>query len=640
MSATKMSSLSSRPLSYFTWLTLALVALLACASSRVSADSQIDETYTETDKLVRHINPADFDKTVSTDARLVFFGSNFCVHCRAFTPVWLEAQKRSDALKNIFHLEKVECSGRAENEDLCIDQKVTGYPTVKLFFDGEYQEEFLEKRDIATLNAYIDKKTEEYLTNAAPTVKETVAKAAGAVGAKLAEALPSASDVKAAVDDGSAAVKKAIEELTELATAGTKPRSDVNPDGRVIELTSETFTLLTNNTPWFITFHAPWCGHCKKLKPVFEDLAPSLKGLVNIGAVDCTTESKICQGRGVRGYPTVKFMLQPHVELEYRGPRTYQALREFATAFSSKPSFTAVTATEIAAVLAEKEVAFFLLSDPQAKKDSGFLTAFQSVASSMRNDASFYISPDPAARAALLKSPTAGPTIVCVKDNGARQVVFPGESIGASAQASRAELVRFVKSNRYPRVLQLDADNQEEILGGDRLVVIAVVDPAKRDPRVGLSSVLKTVKDAAIQWEQHERAQKLNDLVVFTWLDGGKWASYVERVYGLYAPQLPSIIVADPKEDRYFSTDNAGRAIAFAPESIIQIINEVLDDEATPKYTSGFLARSVQNLTKNFKSLLAFMQFNMVFILCFAVLLGLGYMYGPGRRTHAGPKAE
>ncbi|KAJ3177767.1 hypothetical protein HDU87_004289 [Geranomyces variabilis] len=632
-----MSSRSPRPLCYLTWLTLALVALLACATSRVSADSQTDDTYKATDKLVRHIDPADFSKTVSTDARLVFFGSNFCVHCRAFTPVWLEAQTRSDALKNKFHLEKVECSGRAENEDLCIDQGVTAYPTVKLFFDGEYKEEFLQQRDIATLNAYIDKKSEEYLASGPSTVKETVAKAAGAVGAKLAEALPSASDVKAVVDDGSAAVKQAIAELTELASAGTKPRSDVNPDGKVVELTSETFTLLTNNTPWFIMFHAPWCGHCKKLKPVFEDLAPSLQGLVNIGAVDCTTESKICQGRGVRGYPTVKFMLQPHVELEYRGPRTYQALREFATAFSSKPSFAAVTANEVPAVLAEKEVAFFLLSDPQAKKDSGFLTAFQSVASSMRNDASFYISPDPAARAALLKTPTPGPTIVCVKDNGARQIVFTGDSTGASAQASHAELARFVRSNRYPRVLRLDADNQEEILGGDRLVVIAVVDPTKKNPRVEFSSVLKTVRDAAVQWEQHERAQKLNDLVVFTWLDGGKWASYVERVYGLYAPQLPSIIVADPKEDRYFSTDNAGRAIAFAPESIVQIINEVLDDEATPKYTSGFLARSVQNLTKNLKSLL----FNMVFILCFAVLLGLGYMYGPGRRAaRAGPKAE
>ncbi|KAJ3162751.1 hypothetical protein HDU86_003724 [Geranomyces michiganensis] len=586
------STILTRPHRYLCWLVLALVALLACATSQASADSNIDDAYRATNKLVRHINPADFSKTISTDARLVFFGSNYCPHCRVFTPVWLEAQKRSDALDNKFHLDKVECSGRAENEDLCTDQNITGYPTVKLFLNGEYKEEFTGQRDIATLNAYIDSKTEELLGKGGKPDKETIAKVADKAGSKLEEVVAGASGaaVKAAVevekkltataDQVSLNLKKAIAGLNEVAAAGTKPRSDINPDGKLVQLTSETFSLLTNNTPWFIMFHAPWCGHCKKLKPVFEDLAPSLKGLVNIGTVDCTTESKICQGRGVRGYPTVKFLLQPHVELEYRGPRTYQSLREFATAFSSKPPFTAVTAKEIPAVLAEKEVSFFLLYDPE-EKDAGSIAAFQSVASSLRNEASFYISPDPAARAALLKTPTNGPTIVCVKDNGARQVLYTGKVAGVSAKAGHAELARFVASNRHPRVVHLDSDNQEEILGGNHLVVIAVVDPAKRNPRIGLSAVLKIVKDAAILWERQETTEKLSGMVMFTWLDGGKWASYVERVYGLYAPQLPAIIVADPKEDRYFSTDNAGRAIALAPESVIQIINEVLDDEAT-----------------------------------------------------------
>lgn len=35
-------------------------------------------------------------------------------------------------------------------------------------------------------------------------------------------------------------------------------------------------------------FHAPWCGHCKQLSPIYEKLAPRLKHRVNVGKVDCT----------------------------------------------------------------------------------------------------------------------------------------------------------------------------------------------------------------------------------------------------------------------------------------------------------------------------------------------------------------
>ena len=42
--------------------------------------------------------------------------------------------------------------------------------------------------------------------------------------------------------------------------------------------------------PWFIMFHAPWCGNCTKLEPVWKAFAEANSELVNVGSIDCTVQ--------------------------------------------------------------------------------------------------------------------------------------------------------------------------------------------------------------------------------------------------------------------------------------------------------------------------------------------------------------
>ncbi|PNF32184.1 Protein disulfide-isomerase A5 [Cryptotermes secundus] len=92
-----------------------------------------------------------------------------------------------------------------------------------------------------------------------------------------------------------------------------KPKEDdwsaVKSD--VVHLTSENFdTVIARESSVLVMFYAPWCGHCKKMKPEYEKAAALLKAEKIAGiaaALDATKEAAIAARYAIRGYPTVKY---------------------------------------------------------------------------------------------------------------------------------------------------------------------------------------------------------------------------------------------------------------------------------------------------------------------------------------------
>ena len=74
-------------------------------------------------------------------------------------------------------------------------------------------------------------------------------------------------------------------------------------------LGSASFSGVVGKGDTFIKFYAPWCGHCQKLAPVWDELAANFKEdkVAKVGKVDCTQHQAICQQHEVRGYPTLAY---------------------------------------------------------------------------------------------------------------------------------------------------------------------------------------------------------------------------------------------------------------------------------------------------------------------------------------------
>lgn len=75
-----------------------------------------------------------------------------------------------------------------------------------------------------------------------------------------------------------------------------------------IELTNENFTTVTQNGVAIVDFWAPWCGPCRMLSPVIDELATEYKGTASICKVNTDEQDELAMKFGIRSVPTIVFM--------------------------------------------------------------------------------------------------------------------------------------------------------------------------------------------------------------------------------------------------------------------------------------------------------------------------------------------
>jgi len=79
-----------------------------------------------------------------------------------------------------------------------------------------------------------------------------------------------------------------------------------------------------------VTFIAPWCGHCKQLTPIYEQLGEKYKDNADIVVAKMDATVNELEDIKIQSFPTIKLFPKGSDEIiDYNGERTLEALARF-----------------------------------------------------------------------------------------------------------------------------------------------------------------------------------------------------------------------------------------------------------------------------------------------------------------------
>ena len=98
--------------------------------------------------------------------------------------------------------------------------------------------------------------------------------------------------------------------------------------GKYIELTSSNFEETINEGVALVDFWAPWCGPCRMIAPVIEELAADFDGKAKICKVNTDEEQDIAVKFGIRSIPTILFFKDGKMVEQMVGAASKQAFED------------------------------------------------------------------------------------------------------------------------------------------------------------------------------------------------------------------------------------------------------------------------------------------------------------------------
>ena len=95
----------------------------------------------------------------------------------------------------------------------------------------------------------------------------------------------------------------------------------------------------------FVELYAPWCGHCKSLEPIWDELAQVVASKTDLVIAKMDSTANEVAGVSVKSFPTIRLFRVGSAPIEYEGDRTLDGFKKFITEKTGMKFDTANTQT-------------------------------------------------------------------------------------------------------------------------------------------------------------------------------------------------------------------------------------------------------------------------------------------------------
>ncbi|XP_026220096.1 protein disulfide-isomerase TMX3 isoform X1 [Anabas testudineus] len=328
-----------------------------------------------------------------------------------------------------------------------------------------------------------------------------------------------------------------------------------------VEDLDDTFKDTRVNDIWLVDFYAPWCGYCKKLEPIWQEVGVELKNSgspVRVGKMDATAYSGMASEFGVRGYPTIK-LLKGDLAYNYKGPRTKDDIVEFANRVAG-PAVRALPSKQMYEHMMKRHnVLFVYVGGASPLKEK-----YNDVASELVVYTYFF-----SASEEVLPESVTLPELPAV-------VVFKDGTYFTYDEYEDGSLSSWVNRERFQGYLQIDGFTLYELGETGKLVAIAVID--EKDPTEESGRLKTLIQRVAKEYREH-----FNRDFQFGHMDGN---DYINSLI-MGEVTVPSVIILNTSNEQYFLPSEPVETM----EQLVQFISGVLNGSAQAYGGDGIIQR-------------------------------------------------
>lgn len=328
------------------------------------------------------------------------------------------------------------------------------------------------------------------------------------------------------------------------------------PPSDVFDLTGDTFQgHVDSHSLVLAEFFAPWCGHCKNLKPEYEKAATEIKEVsddITLAKIDCTENREFCAEQEIQGFPTLYVFEDGKRAGQYEGARKAEDIKNFLIRRSLPVVTDVKNSAGLKSWLADNdEDVVILYTGPKKHLDD-----FTAVAKEKRDRLNFISAVD-----SDLSKKYGSDVIVLKKDEA-------DAKLDAGTKLSAESISDFVRANEFPAFGELGPETYALYIQHNTPMFYAFVESEKdRDfIKSAVSPHLDTLKGKAN--------------VVF--LNATLYGRHSENV-NLRPDQFPAIVVHDVETNKKYVHD---QDTELSKKSVADFIKKYVAGEITPQIKS------------------------------------------------------